>query len=955
VFIRAKALSWELAAGDIELRNAPGSFMVFNRKGQGVLYRGEFSSGKEEQWKHTTTFSASVARGKFNTNRFNGLEGNQGPYKLTGAGNEQFIMVLAGSEQVFLDGRLLTRGANNDYVIDYNTAEITFTPKAPITREMRFMVTFEYAERNYNRSMLYASQEAASDKTRISLQYFMDQDLKSQPLGQEQLIEEHAGLLKQIGDDLAQAVVPNVKEVPYNNSEVLYKKVDTLVGTTLYPGVYIYSTHPDSAIYRLGFAWVGPGNGHYQQTTSAANGKVFRWVAPIGGAFQGDYEPVILLVTPKRQQMLTLGGSTILSRTLTLFAEGALSGLDLNTFSNHQDQDNLGSAFTIGYSRKSLSNPDSSEWRFSSEGLYRFVQHRFTALERFREVEYERDWSITAGQPRNEHYGKLILALQRKRTFASSYTFEPLMHAPDDYALRQSVVVDAAPGNWQLRGRGSYTSNVNNYLPVSFVRHQISVERKGKWLTVGVVQEGEENRQQLPGVDELFGGSFAFQRWQGTVTRTDSAGLITRVRVGQRYDFTPTGRQFEASARADEVMAGMSRMGGGDHRFDFNVGYRRLAFADTLNNAQQEQSLTGRGEYHHKFWKGLLRGTVQYEFGSGLEYRKEFTYLEVAPGQGMYTWNDYNNDSVKQLNEFELAVFQDEASYIRVFTPTNTFERVYTMQYNQSFHLDPAARVDRAKPWGRFLARFADQGNYRVEQKIGGDNPLAALDPFRIAFDDPTTIQLNYSLRNTLFFNRSNPKYGIEYTTARNAARMLLVNGFEQRTQMQHQWRTRWNITRAIILRGEGNLGHRLRASEFFASNDYNIEQVGGGAELQFQPGTTFRISGRYSYSDKTNRGPGGEKATLHRATAEFRHTQPSKGNLQVLAEYIGIAYNSTAQSSIAFEMLEGLNTGNNFTWTVAYQRTLTNNMQLNIQYNGRKSPSNPMVHVGTVQVRAFF
>jgi hypothetical protein len=321
----------------------------------------------------------------------------------------------------------------------------------------------------------------------------------------------------------------------------------------------------------------------------------------------------------------------------------------------------------------------------------------------------------------------------------------------------------------------------------------------------------------------------------------------------------------------------------------------------------------------------------------------------------MYTWKDYNNDSVKQLNEFELAVFQDEANYLRVFTPTNTFERVYTMQYNQSIHLDPAARVDRSKPWGKFLARFSDQGNYRVEQKIGGDNPLAALNPFRIGFDDPATIQLSYALRNTLFFNRSSSKFGIEYTTAHNASRMLLVNGFEQRTQIQHQWRTRWNITRALILRGEGNLGHRRRASEFFAANDYDIALMGGGAELQFQPGTTYRLSGRYTYSDKTNHGSGGEMAILHRATAEFRHTQPSKGNLQLLVEYIGIAYNSTAQSSIAFEMLEGLNPGHNYTWTVAYQRTLTNNMQLNVQYNGRKSPDNPMVHVGTVQVRAFF
>ena len=79
------------------------------------------------------------------------------------------------------------------------------------------------------------------------------------------------------------------------------------------------------------------------------------------------------------------------------------------------------------------------------------------------------------------------------------------------------------------------------------------------------------------------------------------------------------------------------------------------------------------------------------------------------------------------------------------------------------------------------------------------------------------------------------------------------------------------------------------------------------------------------------------------------------KGSFSGRFVYINIDYNAALNSSIAFEMLEGLKTGNNFTWGFTYQRKVAKNLQVNFNYNGRKSEESKTIHSGGMELRAFF
>ena len=57
--------------------------------------------------------------------------------------------------------------------------------------------------------------------------------------------------------------------------------------------IYRIFNRPRQRHYNLSFIEVGQGFGDYIPDLNGANGKVYRWVAPVNGVKQGNYVPAV--------------------------------------------------------------------------------------------------------------------------------------------------------------------------------------------------------------------------------------------------------------------------------------------------------------------------------------------------------------------------------------------------------------------------------------------------------------------------------------------------------------------------------------------------------------------------------------------------------------------------------------------------------------------------------------
>lgn len=960
IFMQIKKGGWQVNFGDIDMRQNEDRFLNFYKRLQGAsaLVENRFKNGL----KNSLVASGAIAKGKFTRNIINPTEGNQGPYKLYGGNNEVYFAVLAGTEKVFIDGQLMERGEDRDYVIDYNTAEITFTAKRLITKDSRIQVEFEYGDRSYLNSMLYARDEFnIKDKVIFSVGMYSNADAKNSPINQT-LTDTQRRFLSTIGNNIDSALFPSAVLDTFSANKILYKRMDTTVnGNT--DSIYVFSNSKTDTLYNLSFTDVGAGKGNYIAETGNANGRVFTWVAPVDGKPQGQWEPVLFLVTPKKHQLFSATASYVLSRNTFFKFSGAVSNYDVNTFSAIGNNDNRGTAWRIEIENtKKLSDSASSGWRLITHADYESVNEKFKPVETLRSVEFYRDWGLNIIEPpADEKLLNASLTLMNKRNNYLAYEFSNYKRNTDYNGNRNGVELLMARNGWLFHEKFKYTHVSADKISGRYIRPDLSIVKTFKNLAnykIGVAFLAENNRQLLRQYDTLSPVSFGYSLWQIFLKSDESKSSRWGISYFSRKNMLPVGDQLLSSDRSDNVSFNTALMSNEKRQLRLNVTYRKLyvseRFKDRLNQ-KNDESLLGRADYNFNEWNGLLNGTVFYELGAGQEQKRQFTYIEVPAGQGFYTWVDYNGDGIPQLDEFEVAVFQDQKRWIKVLTPTNEYVKANYIQFNYSLTIDPGRmKMENENGFLKFLRRFSTSSALQIAKKEVSKGNFE-FNPFTKAVGDTSLISLYSFLSNSIYFNRAGTGFGVDVTHRLNNNKAILSYGFESNSLRDLGIKTRWNVARAFNFSTRTNLIKRQLTVPSFDKRNYDVHETVIEPSLTYTYKTDIRASLFYNFDKKKNVIGEKESAVNNAVTADIKYNVFSSGVLHGSFTFNNISFRGNANTPVGFLLLDGLLPGKNLLWNIELTKRLAGNIELNLQYEGRKPSTNPVVHTGRASVRAIF
>lgn len=957
IFIQVKGKKTTLTLGDYELRKSDGEFLRYYKNVQGARIVIEDKPVWKNIWNSKEVYGAvSVAKGKFKNDTFSGKEGVQGPYRLTGRNNEPFIIILAGSEKVYINGELKKRGEQADYVIDYNAAQITFTNNCIINAYSRIVVDFEYADRNYTRTnYAFGFRENIGKKLNLELHHYTERDNPNARI-EGNLNDAQKAILQNVGDTLEKAFVPAIS-TDTANKPIRYAKRDTIVAGTPYT-YYYFSTNKDSAIYAITFSNT---RGDYRKKQSLVNGTVFEWVAPVSGISQGDYAPVQFIVVPNSYSMTAAVAKYDLHKNWQIHSETALSRVDKNLYSSLNDNDNLGLAQHFSLSGKSILKDTSKKLLY--EFAFKEINARFTAVDRFEIAEFAREWNIP-----NE-----LLTIQQSRRYLGTVKFKTETQQYQLFIGRFSRTDSFSANKIRIENQwnakhligtafAEYFNDTYKNTFTTWYRSIGNLTKPFKMIHIGTNYIYENKVNQHVQTDTLLSGGYIFKEIEPFLKNTPKQKLEYVLKYNYREDFaTPFNKSLFKNI-ANTYSAKISYQEWEKIKFRWNTTYRQFKVMDSVfirQGLKNQESMVSNLQIDQEWLNRALLSTTFIEYMSEREQKRQIAFVEVQPGTGTHLWNDYNNNGIQEINEFEPSPFIDRARYVRIFLLTNEFVPALSQKFGQNFNINLAKTIKGNQWYHVILKRLSLQSNTRIEQKYLSDGKITFSLPWQVDLENINLLSATQLFKNIFYYNRSGLGKGgfgfdVEYT--HNINKLFLSNGFETRTNPYWQYTLRTVIKQKYGFYLIYKTGQKQVLTDFADNRNFDIMQQLYEIRMNTQINRNLRLSVKQSIENKKNTWKNDSTyVRILKTGLDIKYLVGTKTNLSILTDYAQIEYNGAINAPIEFELLEGLKKGQNLLWNIQLNQSLTQSLQLTLMYDGRASKDSKTVHTGRMQLRLIF
>lgn len=962
VFIELKSKHLGTTLGDIDVNFGNLEFFNFARKVQGA--KGFANYGNSDFF-----VAAALSKGKFNTNTFSGIDGVQGPYRLTGAENEVNILIIAGSEKVYLDGLIMTRGETNDYTVDYSNGQITFTNKRLITNASRITIDFEYSDKSYSQTLIAGQTQTSllNDRMNLSFSFLREQDSKDKPIDFT-LSDSDKIVLANAGNDKLKASKSGVVYVgrdSLGHSIGQYIQADTIINSKSYV-FYKYAPGDTNALYAVTFSFVGTGQGDYISLSTTS----FKFA----GIGQGSYLPIIFFPMPVLYQSGDVSMKYQISKSVSFNMEGAVSNYDRNLFSSLDKSGNTGYAFNSAL----VFNNDNFKIGKSNLGSMQFtykqrlINQQYNSLDRLNEVEYNRVWDIqdtTTSQSENTSEAELKYKpanffyidasgghSKRGQTFNSTRgsvnlgfrvdsSSQPLLNYYADYISSNDGSIDYK-SKW-IRQNGSINYKLSPW------------KSKFGSLNISMDFDGEDKQMKSLSFDTTNGNSYRFYELKPKLALVDLKHL----------DFS-----YQFMYRFDDVINGgsLSRLSNSlTHTYsvrlkDFNflssqadiVFYDKKYTPTFLSQGfNDNRTILVTSQSNLWFLNRGVQSSLFYKVSSEMTAKSQVVFQKVDVGQGNYIYlGDLNNNGIQDENEFQLVNY--DGDYIRLIVPTDQLYPTTNLQTSATLNLDPSKIISGNS--NNLFKTIVNNVSFDTYLSVGENSkdPKQS-DIYLLRFSkfqsDENTIDGTNSVQQDINLFQNNKYFGIRLRFIQAKNFNQYYSGNERSLSVERSVRLRLSFTSDLTLQTDvlTNINRNLAPS--LSLRNWNINGNGVISELTYIPIKSIEADFKLELRRSDDVYPlSGTQANVNIQTLKFTYSLESKGKLIVEVDRNDASLNNYPLY-VPYELTKGIVPGKSYIWSVNFDYRITNFIQATVNYTGRAEGNSKTIHTGTAELRAYF
>ena len=949
VFIEVRHPNAVGTFGDYDYTERIGEFGKIDRKLQGL--KGEF-------FYEDNLLKSAVAssRGKYNSNQFNGIDGVQGPYRLSGVNNEREIIIIAGSEKVFVDGQEIRRGENNDYTIEYANAQITFTANRLITSASRITIDFEYTDRQYQRNFFAGSGKTSlwNNKLKIAVNYAQEGDDENSPID-FLLSDDDKNILENAGDDRNKAVRDGtVLALPDSNGVIkgIYTKIDSTINGESF-SYYVYKPGDPNSLYNVTFSFVGDGLGDYRKESIGRYTFV--------GKGNGGYLPIRYIPIPQLRQVGNFLITAEPLEDLVLNLELAGSLFDRNRLSAIDDTDNGGYArnleLKLNPRKIKLGNINLGKVGLSYKDRYK--QDKYESIDRIDNVEFNRDYNLTDNSRVNEELREVGINLIpiEELNIKSKYGYlkRGEIFKSNRYLTNVALTKQDA---YSFLYDFDYVDSKNRLTLTNWFRQKGNFSYLINFVQPGFQFELENKKDKLNRNDSLLSSSQSFNEYSPYIQFIDIGGLNFTAKYSLREESYPIqGRLIkESTARTQNYIVDYS--GIKEVNSSLSITLRKKQFTDEFKSQSKldNETVLIRSQSRFNFWDRFIQSDLFYETTTQRSARLERVFVIVEQGTGNYIYlGDLNNNGIADEDEFEQTIY--EGDYILTTIPTDELFPVIDLKTSTRWKLDFSKLFDNDKSLlADIINPIYTETFWRVEEnsRLSDTKQIYFLN-FSKFLNDSTTVRGSNLFQQDvyLFRNSSELSFRFRFTQRRNLNQYS--GGTERGFFNEKSVRINFKMVEEInnqteIINQTDNVATKTRNNRAREVSGNEIK-----TDFSYRPIRNLEVGFIFGAGRSEDTFP--ETPTVIDVNSQglrVTYSFAGKGRIRAEVERKELTSNNT-ENYIPFEITKGNTIGKNYFWRLNFDYRIANNLQTTFSYDGRLQGLGKVINTMRAEARAYF